>query len=206
MVNVLGRLDPKTGQIKEFALKTPASGPHGLTEDKAGNIWYTGNSKGAHRKARSENGAGDGISDARSRGERSALARVRSERHALVHGAGRQHGGAVESRQRRARAAQFADDEVAALRHHDQLEGRSVLRRVRREQSGEHRSRDDGHSRVDAAECRLASAAAGDRRAGQRVVFGLLARISRQARSGDVAGERVGVAGRTDSRSRMASR
>jgi virginiamycin B lyase len=30
MVNVLGRLDPKTGQIKEFALKTPASGPHGL--------------------------------------------------------------------------------------------------------------------------------------------------------------------------------
>ncbi len=46
MVNVLGRLDPKTGQIKEFALKTPASGPHGLTEDKAGNIWYTGNSKG----------------------------------------------------------------------------------------------------------------------------------------------------------------
>ena len=46
MVNVLGRLDPKTGQIKEFALKTPASGPHGLTEDKAGNIWYTGNAKG----------------------------------------------------------------------------------------------------------------------------------------------------------------
>ena len=46
MVNVLGRLDPKTGQIKEFALKTPASGPHGLTEDKAGNIWYTGNLKG----------------------------------------------------------------------------------------------------------------------------------------------------------------
>jgi virginiamycin B lyase len=43
--NVLGRLDPKTGQIKEFPLKTPDSGPHGLTEDKAGNIWYTGNSK-----------------------------------------------------------------------------------------------------------------------------------------------------------------
>ena len=38
MVNVLGRLDPTTGQIKEFPLKTPGSGPHGLTEDKAGNI------------------------------------------------------------------------------------------------------------------------------------------------------------------------
>lgn len=43
--NVLGRLDPKTGQIKEFRLKTADSGPHGLTEDKAGNIWYTGNAK-----------------------------------------------------------------------------------------------------------------------------------------------------------------
>jgi virginiamycin B lyase len=43
MANVLGRLDPKTGRIKEFPLKTPHSGPHGLVEDKDGNIWYTGN-------------------------------------------------------------------------------------------------------------------------------------------------------------------
>jgi virginiamycin B lyase len=43
--NVLGRLDPKTGAMKEFPLKTPGSGPHGLTADAAGNIWYTGNSK-----------------------------------------------------------------------------------------------------------------------------------------------------------------
>src|SRR5262245_8314428 len=28
--NVLGRLDPKTGAMKEFPLKTPNSGPHGL--------------------------------------------------------------------------------------------------------------------------------------------------------------------------------
>ena len=41
--NVLGRLDPKTGQMKEFPLKTPRSGPHGLTEDASGQIWYTGN-------------------------------------------------------------------------------------------------------------------------------------------------------------------
>jgi virginiamycin B lyase len=44
--NVLGRLDPKTGAMKEFPLTTPKSGPHGLTEDKAGNIWYTGNGAG----------------------------------------------------------------------------------------------------------------------------------------------------------------
>lgn len=43
MVNVLGRIDPKTGNIKEYPLKTPHSGPHGLVEDKDGNIWYTGN-------------------------------------------------------------------------------------------------------------------------------------------------------------------
>ncbi len=42
--NVLGRLNPKTGEMKEFPLKTEKSGPHGLTVDKAGNIWYTGNS------------------------------------------------------------------------------------------------------------------------------------------------------------------
>lgn len=43
--NVLGRLDPKTEEMKEYPLKTPKSGPHGLAADKEGNIWYTGNSK-----------------------------------------------------------------------------------------------------------------------------------------------------------------
>jgi len=43
--NVLGRVDPRNGDLKEFPLKTAGSGPHGLTADKDGNIWYTGNSK-----------------------------------------------------------------------------------------------------------------------------------------------------------------
>jgi len=43
MANVLGRIDPKTGKVKEYPLTTPHSGPHGLVEDKDGNIWYTGN-------------------------------------------------------------------------------------------------------------------------------------------------------------------
>jgi virginiamycin B lyase len=42
LANVLGRLDPKTGQILEFPVK-PQTGPHGLKEDKDGNIWFTGN-------------------------------------------------------------------------------------------------------------------------------------------------------------------
>jgi virginiamycin B lyase len=41
--NVLGRLNPETGEMKEYPLKTPKSGPHGLTADREGNIWYTGN-------------------------------------------------------------------------------------------------------------------------------------------------------------------
>ena len=41
----LGRLDLKTGDMKEFPLKTDDSGPHGLVEDKAGNVWFTGINK-----------------------------------------------------------------------------------------------------------------------------------------------------------------
>src|SRR6266498_2230042 len=43
--NVLGRLDPQTGQMTEYPLKTPHAGPHGLAADKDGNIWYTSNFK-----------------------------------------------------------------------------------------------------------------------------------------------------------------
>jgi virginiamycin B lyase len=43
LVNKLGRVDPKTGAIREYSLKTPHSGPHGLVEDRSGNIWFTGN-------------------------------------------------------------------------------------------------------------------------------------------------------------------
>ena len=44
--NVMGRLDPSTGAMKEYPLDTPDSGPHGLAEDDAGNIWFTAVSKG----------------------------------------------------------------------------------------------------------------------------------------------------------------
>ena len=42
LANKLGRLDPKTGQFKEYPVK-PQTGPHGLAEDRDGNIWFTGN-------------------------------------------------------------------------------------------------------------------------------------------------------------------
>jgi virginiamycin B lyase len=45
MANLLGRIDPKTGEIKEFRTDTPGSGPHGLVMDKQGNVWFTANFK-----------------------------------------------------------------------------------------------------------------------------------------------------------------
>src|SRR3989440_5290660 len=44
--NKLGRLEPRTGQMREFLLPTPGSGPHGLVADREGNIWFTAISKG----------------------------------------------------------------------------------------------------------------------------------------------------------------
>jgi virginiamycin B lyase len=44
MANKLGRLDPNTGEFKEYALvEGENSGPHGLVADSEGNIWYTAN-------------------------------------------------------------------------------------------------------------------------------------------------------------------
>ena len=42
---MLGRFDPRTQKFSEFHLKTPDSGPHGLTPDKDGHVWFTANSK-----------------------------------------------------------------------------------------------------------------------------------------------------------------
>jgi virginiamycin B lyase len=46
MASLLGRLDPKTGEFKEYRTKTPNSGPHGLVADKNGDIWFTANLQG----------------------------------------------------------------------------------------------------------------------------------------------------------------
>jgi virginiamycin B lyase len=45
LANKLGRLDPQTGQMREYPVN-PQSGPHGLVEDKDGNVWFTGNFRG----------------------------------------------------------------------------------------------------------------------------------------------------------------
>jgi virginiamycin B lyase len=41
--NLIGRIDPATGQVTEYTLPANAK-PHTVTPDPQGNIWYTGNS------------------------------------------------------------------------------------------------------------------------------------------------------------------
>jgi virginiamycin B lyase len=57
MQNKIGRVDPKTGVFKEYALKIEDSGPHGLVADASGNIWFTGNAKGYIGKLDPHSGA-----------------------------------------------------------------------------------------------------------------------------------------------------
>lgn len=44
--NRLGRVNPQTGEMREFPLDVPNSGPHGLDEDADGNIWFTAVNEG----------------------------------------------------------------------------------------------------------------------------------------------------------------
>jgi virginiamycin B lyase len=43
--NLIGRIDPKTGEMKEYPLPRNAM-PHTVTIDAKGNVWYTGNKNG----------------------------------------------------------------------------------------------------------------------------------------------------------------
>jgi virginiamycin B lyase len=43
--SLIGRLDPKTGEMKEWRLD-PTARPHSIINDSDGNIWYTGNGNG----------------------------------------------------------------------------------------------------------------------------------------------------------------
>ena len=43
--NLIGRIDPATGEMKEYPLPDSAM-PHTVILDDAGNVWYTGNKNG----------------------------------------------------------------------------------------------------------------------------------------------------------------
>jgi virginiamycin B lyase len=53
---LVGRINPKTGDIKEFHPPIANSGPHGIIADKDGKIWFTANFKGYIGKLDPANG------------------------------------------------------------------------------------------------------------------------------------------------------
>ena len=55
-ISLVGRLNPRTGEMKEFPLETEAH-PHSIVNDAAGNIWYTGNGNGTIGKLNPTTGA-----------------------------------------------------------------------------------------------------------------------------------------------------
>ena len=85
--NVLGRVDPKSGAIKEFPVKKPDSQPHGLVADAVRHIWFTAVAGHYIGKLDPVDRRGDGIPAARSQGARTAYADLRPEGHAVVHAA-----------------------------------------------------------------------------------------------------------------------
>jgi virginiamycin B lyase len=54
--NLIGRIDPKTGAMKEYPLPENAM-PHSVTIDAQGNVWYTGNKNGTVGKLDPHTGA-----------------------------------------------------------------------------------------------------------------------------------------------------
>lgn len=44
--NIMGRINPQTGEMKEYSLPSGAM-PHSVTPDSHGNVWYTGNKNGS---------------------------------------------------------------------------------------------------------------------------------------------------------------
>jgi virginiamycin B lyase len=53
--NLIGRIDPATGEMTEYPLPANAM-PHSVTLDEAGNVWYTGNKNGTVGKLDPETG------------------------------------------------------------------------------------------------------------------------------------------------------
>jgi len=99
MVNALGRVDPGTGAVKEFPLKTPNSGRTASPRTRTQHLVQR-QRRGAHRQARSAHGPSDRVQDAAGAGGRSAHAALRSRRDSLVYRAERQRHRPPRSAQR----------------------------------------------------------------------------------------------------------
>ena len=196
--SVVGRLNPRTGEMKEWKLETEAH-PHSIINDRAGNIWYMGNGNGTIGKLNPATGEITIHKMPDPERARSAYADLAEGRHdALLHAAAEQHDRPHEHDDRRDQAGHRADDARPALRHQGQLAGSrvGVLQRIERRRRS--RSGDDGHQGVPAAAPEDDGAPPRDHERRHGVVRELRARRARAPQSEDRRGEGMAVTERAD--------
>ena len=98
--------------------KTPNPRPHGLTEDSAGNIWYTGNGKGTVGKLDPKTGDRSPNIPMPDPAARDPHTPIFDQKGTLWFTlAAGQHGGETQSTDRRDEARDHADGTISALRH-----------------------------------------------------------------------------------------
>ena len=124
--NLIGRIDPTTGEMKEYPLPADAM-PHSVTIDDAGMVWYTGNQNGSVGKFDPTTGGDHRLSDAQSRGPRPAHRSVRRRRDPVVHVAAEQYGQSPRSSDRRGSPCDGADRAGAPLPRLRQLSVKKAI-------------------------------------------------------------------------------
>ena len=103
--NLIGRLDPKTGQAKEYPLPAEFDAAHGAARSQ-GPAVVLGQQERHDRLDRSRDRQGDRLQDARSGGEGHAHDHLRQEGHGVLHLPAREHDRAAQSGHRRHQARQ----------------------------------------------------------------------------------------------------
>ena len=111
--NLIGRLDPRTGQAKEYPLP-PGSMPHTVQLDNEGRPWYSGNKNGTVGMDRSGDRQGHRLQDAGPE-VGPAHARLQQGRHPVLQLPGVEPDRPARSEDRRPQGRQRAEPEVAAL-------------------------------------------------------------------------------------------
>ena len=102
----------RPARSRNITLKTPHTGPHGLAEDKDGNIWFTGNHGALIGKLDPKTGIVTEYKMPDPKAKDPHTLNYRSERHPLVHGAEGQLIGRLDPEDRRDQADQVADAEA----------------------------------------------------------------------------------------------
>lgn len=125
--NLVGRLNPKTGEVSEYSLPENAK-PHTVTPDQEGNIWYTGNSNGTIGKLDPRTGriTEYKMPDPAARDPHTAVFDKKGT--PVVYLAGKQHGGPLDPGDRRDQAGDGGEAKFPAIWDQGELRRQPVGR------------------------------------------------------------------------------